>query len=63
MMGDVYQLDGTERIEKEITEIDCGKCVKTSYFNADGVMVRSDVNIEVSEEFLAKSGIYGTGGK
>ena len=54
----IYEVKGTER--KEITRetIPCGEAVKTSYYDPEsGELLRRDVRIEVSEEFMKTSGL------
>ena len=62
-MSEVYELNGTERKEVSREKVPCGDAVKTSYFDlSSGKLLREDVNIEVSEEFMRQAGFTsGTG--
>ena len=54
-MSDVYEVQGHERKEITREKVDCGDAVKTSYYDLiSGLLLRRDVNIEVSEEFMNK---------
>lgn len=46
-------------VKETITDIDCGKAIATEYFNEQGISVRKDTRIAVSEEFMRKAG-FGT---
>jgi hypothetical protein len=46
------------RKEELVSDVPCGKCIETLYFDGSGVMVRKDVRIEVKEGLLTE----GTGG-
>lgn len=53
-----YELKGTERMEVTKEPIPCGHSVKTSYYDPEsGNLLRRDVRIEVSEEFMKNSGL------
>jgi len=45
-------------LRKEISteEVDCGKSITTRYFDADGNLVRQDIEIVVDPEKLPKLG-------
>lgn len=62
-MSEIYELNGTERKEIAREKIPSGEAVQTSYYDrVSGLLVRRDVNIEVSEEFMKNSGLMtGTG--
>ena len=54
-MSDVYEVLGYERKEITREKVDCGDAIKTSYYDPiSGILLRRDVNIEVSEEFMNK---------
>jgi hypothetical protein len=63
MDSQVYQLNGTERKEVQREKIPSGDAVQTSYYDLEtGTLLRRDVNIEVSEEFMKSAGFTsGTG--
>lgn len=47
---DLYELKGTERVEKETKEVSCGQLTATSYFDEkSGDLVRRDVNLVIDE--------------
>ncbi len=52
-MSEVADITGCEKRET-IKDVECGKIVTTEYFSADGTLVRKDVNVQVSEIYLAK---------
>lgn len=55
-MDGVYELKGTERKEVKREKVPCGECVETFYYDPiSGKLLRKDVNVEVSKEFLAKA--------
>lgn len=49
------ELVNVEGLRKEVTSkpVPCGDAVTTTYFAADGTIVRQDTNIQVSEAFMA----------
>lgn len=54
-------VDITNCIKKEtITDVDCGKAIVTEYFSAEGISIRKDTHIAVSEEFMRRSGLRAT---
>ena len=56
-MNSFYELIGDERKEIKREKIPCGDSVQTSYYHpVSGELLRQDVNIEVSEEFMKRSG-------
>jgi hypothetical protein len=59
----MYELNGTERKEVKREKVPCGDAVQTSYYDSEtGVLLRRDVNVEVSEEFMKSAGFTsGTG--
>ena len=59
----MYELNGTERKEIIREKIPCGDSIKTSYYDSiSGELLRRDINIEVSEEFMKSTGFMsGTG--
>ena len=62
MTDSIYELNGTERKEVIREKVPCGDAVKTSYYSESGELLRQDVNIEVSEEFMKSAGFTsGTG--
>lgn len=59
----MYELNGAERKEVTREKVPCGDAVQTSYYDPEtGVLLRRDVNVEVSEEFMKSAGfVSGTG--
>lgn len=56
-MTGVYELQGNERKEVKREKVPCGDAIKTSYYHStSGELLREDVNIEVSEEFMRNAG-------
>jgi hypothetical protein len=55
MDNTTYEVNGTERKEVTREKVDCGDCVKTSYYHPEsGELLRRDVEILVSKEFMNK---------
>lgn len=55
-MTGVYELQGNERKEVKREKVPCGDAIRTFYYDLSGKLLREDVNIEVSEEFMNSAG-------
>lgn len=55
-MTGVYELQGNERKKIKKEKVPCGDAVRTSYYDLSGKLLREDINIEVSEEFMRAAG-------
>lgn len=59
----IYELKGDERKEIKREKIPCGEAVQTSYYHPEtGELLRNDVNVEVSEEFMKAAGMMSNSG-
>lgn len=58
----MYELNGTERKEVQWDKVPCGDSVVTSYYDSSEKLLRQDVNIDVSEEFMRSAGFTTTTG-